>query len=367
MHVFKYYRSGLYFEKAIRYNELYFAANYELNDPNDLKASYYFEDDPELWVKLLSLRGVSEFWTLSEIVNTECKVLASSLNEIFKNREISSIDSFGSLKEVLDLSNEEIIEVFEKALTQKEGELNKPIVRADQCKLIMTELLSRAINHEFYSVSFSRNALSPMMWAHYADGFKGCVVIYASDNSEFSLAHNPFSKGLSNYKLAPVTYVDSDKKIPILECVTSGKDKAVSTFLQKNSFWEYEDELRSFTFQTLNTNMMAAASHRSQKLQTSDRQRILYHDTSLIVGIIFGPRVKKEYQKGIELILHDNRYHKNREPFFSLNTVLSNAGSIEINKASKVSCLGENPLFSPFEGEKLQELLLRLNILRRST
>jgi len=55
MPIFKYYRPNIYFEKAIRYNEIYFSANHELNDPNDLKATYYFEDNPALWKKLLAL------------------------------------------------------------------------------------------------------------------------------------------------------------------------------------------------------------------------------------------------------------------------------------------------------------------------
>lgn len=366
MYVFKYYRPNLYFDKAVRYNELYFAANHELNDPNDLKAIYYFEDKPELWGRLLKTPGISSFWNLSEIINTDCQLLADSLNDIFKGKEINSIDGFDSLKRVLDLCSGQIIAAFERALLQKENELNNSAVRADQCKLIMTELLSRAINHEFYSVSFSKDALNSMMWAHYAEGFKGCVVIYASKNNGFSLSRNPFSKKSSKYNLAPVDYVDSGKKIPILECVISGKDKAVSTFLQKNSFWEYEAELRSFTFQHLNTNMMAMASHQAEKLKTTDRKRILYHDASLIAGVIFGPRVKAEYQREIEFVLHDNRLHRGQEPFFSLNTVLSDSGNIEIIKASKVSCVGENPMFSPFEGEKLKELLHHLNILRSS-
>ncbi|MFU3228989.1 DUF2971 domain-containing protein [Pseudomonas aeruginosa] len=366
MHVFKYYRPNLYFDKAIRYNELYFAANHELNDPNDLKAIYYFEDNPELWGRLLNIPETSSHWKLSEIINTECQLLADSLNDIFKGKEINSIDSFDSLKAVLDLCSGQIIAAFERALLQKENESNSPAVRADLCKLIMTELLSRAINHEFYSVSFSRDALNSMMWAHYAEGFKGCVVIYASKDYGFPLSHNPFSKNFAVYKLAPVDYVDSGKKISILECVISGKDKAVSTFLQKNSFWEYESELRSFTFQSLNTHMMAMASHQAKKLKTTDRKRILYHDASLIAGVIFGPRVKAEYQKEVEFVLHDNRLHRGQEPFFSLNTVLSDSGNIEIIKASRVSCVGENPIFSPFEGEKLKELLHHLNILSDS-
>ena len=36
MSLFKYFRSGIYLEKTLRYNELYFSANHELNDPNDL-------------------------------------------------------------------------------------------------------------------------------------------------------------------------------------------------------------------------------------------------------------------------------------------------------------------------------------------
>ena len=366
MYVFKYYRPNLYFDKAIRYNELYFAANHELNDPNDLKAIYYFEDNPELWGRLLQLPGISSPWNLSEIINADCRLLAVSLNDIFKGKEINSIDSFSSLKGVLDLCSGQIIAAFERALLKKENESNSPAVRADQCKLIMTELLSRSINHEFYSVSFSKDALSSMMWAHYAEGFKGCVVIYTSKNHEFSLSQNPFSKNEDRYNLAPVEYMDSDKRIPILECVTSGKNKTIATFLQKNSFWKYENELRSFTFKNLNTNKMAMASHAAQKLKTTERKRILYHDASLIAGVIFGPRVKEEYQKGVEFVLHDNRYHRGREPFFSLNTVLNDSGNIEISKASKFSCAGENPMYSPFEGEKLKELLHHLNIFSSS-
>ncbi|WP_434120387.1 DUF2971 domain-containing protein [Pseudomonas fortuita] len=366
MHVFKYYRPNHYFDKAIRYNELYFAANHELNDPNDLKAIYYFEDSPELWSRLLKLSEENSFWSLSETINTDCQILAGSLNDIFKGIEVSSIDSFDSLKGVLDLCSGQIIDAFESALFKRENELNSPAVRADLCKLIMTELLSRAINHEFYSVSFSKDALNSMMWAHYAEGFKGCVVIYASENRGFSLSHNPFSENVAEYNLAPVDYVDSDKRIPILESVTSGKGKAVSTFLQKNSFWKYEDELRSFTFKAINTKYMAMASHKAQKLKTTDRKRILYHDASLIAGVIFGPRVKAEYQREVEFVLHDNRYYRGKESFFSLNTVLTDSGNIEISKASKVTCAGEIPGFTPFEGEKLKELLHHLNILSDS-
>jgi hypothetical protein len=50
MYFYKYYRPNVYFEKAIRYNELYFCENNELNDPHDLKANYYFEDSVDRWV-----------------------------------------------------------------------------------------------------------------------------------------------------------------------------------------------------------------------------------------------------------------------------------------------------------------------------
>ncbi|MFA1646200.1 MAG: DUF2971 domain-containing protein, partial [Enterobacteriaceae bacterium] len=53
MYLFKYYRPDFFFDKAIRYNELYFSSIEQLNDPNDLKTSYFFEDRVDLWQSLL--------------------------------------------------------------------------------------------------------------------------------------------------------------------------------------------------------------------------------------------------------------------------------------------------------------------------
>lgn len=68
MYLFKYYRPDFFFDKAIRYNELYFSSTEQLNDPNDLKTSYFFEDRVDLWQRLLEsevslgVKNLKDFW-----------------------------------------------------------------------------------------------------------------------------------------------------------------------------------------------------------------------------------------------------------------------------------------------------------------
>lgn len=93
MAVFKYFRSGARLESAIRYNELYFSENRELNDPNDLMGVYYFEDDVELWSKLLQRPQADDAWNMSHHVDLRCLKLATQLADLFKNVSFKSTES----------------------------------------------------------------------------------------------------------------------------------------------------------------------------------------------------------------------------------------------------------------------------------
>ncbi|SDZ62674.1 DUF2971 domain-containing protein [Pseudomonas salomonii] len=367
MPIFKYYRPNHYFEKAIRYNELYFSANHELNDPNDLKATYYFEDSPELWKRLLSSDSISPVWNISLHVSCNDDELISQLNSLFKDVEIDSLT--GSVRETIKSKEPELKDLFERSIidntehndsdfSQKSSKKD----RASLCVLIITELLARAINHNFYSVSFSKNALELKMWAHYADGFKGCVLIYGgADGPTINLRPHLMSDTHQVYPLREVKYIDSSKKIPLLECATKGKAKVEEAFLQKNSFWDYESELRIFTIEEIKTHFMAA----SDQTPKNPRQRIFHHGTNFIVGVIFGPRVEDSYQRAVEATLASNRqYADEKLPFFSFNTVLDPQGRLEISTAAKVI---DQTLFRQiFEHEEKQKLLQGLGIINAS-
>lgn len=363
MPIFKYYRPNIYFEKAIRYNELYFSANHELNDPNDLKANYYFEDSPALWKYLLSLKPISPAWNILFHVSPDDESLINGLNSLFKNIEIDSLT--GSVRETIQLKESELNELFERSIFDLPPSSNSGAAetaskkdRARICVLIITELLARAVNHKLYSVSFSKSALDPMMWAHYADGFKGCVVIYGGlDGPTIKLRHHLMSDQADIYPLREVKYIDSDKRMPILECATKGKAKVEEAFLQKNSFWSYEQELRMFTIEEVPTHWMAA----TDKKPENPRQRILHHGTNFISGIIFGPRVSESYQRSIEATIAGNReYADEKNPFFSFNTVLNPRGQLEVSTAAKI--LGKDLGRMLYENEKKEKLLLDFGV-----
>ncbi|MBD8476091.1 DUF2971 domain-containing protein [Pseudomonas sp. CFBP 8770] len=363
MPIFKYYRPNIYFEKSIRYNELYFSANHELNDPNDLKATYYFEDSPSLWKNLLSLKPISPAWNILHHISAHDELLINELNTLFKNVTVDSLT--GSIREIIQSREPDLKDLFERSIIDSPAsnesdfaEQSSKKNRVDWCVLIITELLARAVNHQLYSVSFSKSALDPMMWAHYADGFKGCVVIYGGlEGPTIKLRHHLMSDQADIYPLREVKYIDSDKHIPILECATEGKTKVEEAFLQKNSFWCYEQELRLFTSEEVQTHWMAA----SDKKPENPKQRILYHGTNFISGIIFGPRVSEDYERHIKTIIASNReYADEKMPFYSFNTTLNPHGRLEVSSASKIidSSLGRMII----ENEEREKLLLAFGI-----
>lgn len=365
MPVFKYYRPNIYFEKAIRYNELYFCTNGELNDPHDLKATYRFEDSSELWSKLMMLNPFSDFLSIKDYIDPRNKELSICLNNLFKNSKFDSIE--GSLNEVIASKRDLLIEIFSQH--QIEFDLNSKIKIfekkptklkiSEMCISLLTELLTRALNHRIYSASFSKVALEPMMWAHYAEGFKGVVVIYENMQANIlGLRDHPQSSKLMPAELHEVKYIDGEKIIPILECATSGKEKACQVLLQKNSFWEYEDELRLLIEEKIDSRLMSM----SQKVLKTNRERIFYHDPSSIVGIIFGPRCTEDYKDKIEQIIRDNRFYADKKSFLSFRTSLSHGGAVVIEKGYRCICIERNGLKQPIEGQDLNDLLRTMSL-----
>lgn len=362
---FKYYRPNIYFEKAIRYNELYFCMNGELNDPHDLKATYCFEDSPELWSKLLMLSPFSDFLNIRNYIDPGSEKLVECLNNIFKNSAFDSIEE--SLNDVLASKKELLIEIFSEHQIEYDPSSKMEISTknltkrqiSEMCISLLTELLSRATNHRFYSASFSKAALEPMMWAHYAEGFKGVVVIYDELQANImGIRDHPQSPKLMPAELHEVKYIDGEKIIPILECATSGKEKAHQALLRKNSFWEYEDELRLLVEEKIDSRLMSI----SQKNIKNNRERIFYHDPSSIVGIIFGPRCTEDYKDKIEHIIRDNRFYSDKRSFFSFSTSLNHGGKVVIKKGDRCISIDRNGLKQPIEGEGLNDLLRRMSL-----
>lgn len=372
MAFFKYYRPGVYFDNAIRYNELYFAENKELNDPHDLKASFYFEDSIDLWGALLALKPDYDTWDIDIYVDIENRALWQDLNDIFKEKTFDSIK--GNISQEIENNKQDLLGIFLRHL-KAEPSLSETMIhfgyyppgqRAELCVLWLSALLARAVDHVFFSVSFSDSALSPMMWAHYADGFKGCVIIYESGpEGLFGLTQNLFDRDLMRFQFQKVNYIDGDKRIPVLECAVWGKAKAQEAFLQKNAFWDYECEHRLLSAEKSNALL---ESVRKSKI-SSPRARILHHQTNDIVGVIFGPRCDAQLKNKVDLTLLDNRRRAGNKPFYLFDTELTLQGQLVVSSA-KMQCCTVVPGFPPSPGglhrmisqEELPKLLAALGI-----
>lgn len=372
MQFFKYYRINSYFEKAIRYDELYFSENRELNDPNDLKAYYFFEDDVNLWKELLCLPPQNNTWDIGCFLDVSDQSLQVSLNDLFKGIKFDSLE--GSLFDEVDKIRAEILEVFKSNLKDNiENTKGREIYaecsseqKAELCLQFLTALLARAVRFSFYSVSFSMSALNPMMWAHYADGFKGCVIIYRGHKGKYlPLVNNIRDKNYQVFEYAKVNYIDSDKMIPVLTCAISGSAQTQQAFLQKNSFWEYESEYRLFSVIETNPTQHTMTRERLR----NPRARILHHHTNDILGVIFGPRCNRETMSRVDMTLMDNRRHCGNEPFYLFETELTRDGRVIISGAKK-QCDPRAPgltrssggMHQIIEGEQLDALLAEFNL-----
>jgi hypothetical protein len=367
MPFFKYYRPDFYFEKAIRYNELYFSQNTELNDPHDLKATFYFEDSIDLWKRVLCLSPKYESWDLRLFLKVDDHRLASSLNDLFKGLRVDSIK--GSIKKEMDSRRKSLARVF---LAHAKDRITHPHIpdsymnlSAEQltakCTLLLTTLLLRAFDHRFNSTSFSKNALEPMMWAHYADGFKGCVIIYDVSTSEkFELRNNFMARHTSPYEVLEVKYVDDEKLVPILASAVGSQSSAQQAFLQKNTFWSYEAEYRVFTSEQIDPHRLVIAKDEIK----NNRARILHHFTGLIAGVIFGPRCDDNFKERVKHTLRDNRFHNDGAAFYALNTELTHRGEVVVSSAAAYLCNNLRGGSMPLRGDQLQDLLGRLGIAR---
>lgn len=370
MPFFKYYRPGIHLDKAIRYNELYFSSNAELNDPNDLKAYYKFEDDVDAWRQLFELSRYSETWDLRYAVNFENEEFLNDINEVFKNTRIEQ--EFIALKKLFNELKPQIDILFTKHLrdlTDMEecpgfwkGQSTPGML--GQCQLSLRELLAHGVNTKFYSVSFSADPLNPMMWAHYADGFKGCVLIYQDTNKYIDIAQNLYQGGYVPKKIHEVIYIDNDKEVPILTCAhaSNNKEKVREELLKKNKFWDYEIEHRAFVEIEYSTIHIAAMSE--DDLKIDPWSKIYHHKASALAGVIFGPKFEPSNKIKVEAILRQNRSATDRGIFYLFDTSLTSLGEIEVNKARICNTAFDGFMGEQITGDKLKELTESLGIKR---
>lgn len=174
-----------------------------------------------------------------------------------------------------------------------------------------------------------------MMWAHYADGFKGCVIVYKAENDIIKLTENLYSNSYTATKVLNVSYNNADKFIPLLKCAVAD-DKYITiqdNLLIKNEFLSYENEKRAFVVSEQKSLFIAQIPKENYK--DDPRDKIYHHLPNEILGVIFGPNFDTTKKDKIEYILRRNRHFSRAGDFFIFETKLSSSGEIIINEGRK--------------------------------
>ena len=371
MSLFKYFRSGIYLEKTLRYNELYFSANHELNDPNDLVSFYEFEDNESLWFRLLQLPKISKFWEIRHFYCVE-QVFVTALNAFFKGRRIpSGFFAFQQFFKEIDSDLDKFLTPFlSEGLSNVVNGCETIESRLSLFKLSLKELLARGVNMQFFSVSFSEDALNPMMWAHYADGFKGCAIIYKAEGDIIKLTDSLYSRNYFPVKVLNVSYDDGDRYIPLLSCADADDKYNIvqRRLLVKNEFWAYENEKRAFVVNEIKSLLLAQTIKENYK--SDPRDKIFHHFPDEIIGVVFGPNFDVHKKDKLEYILRQNRFHSRAGDFYVFDTKLSPSGDILIFEGRQ--CIVTNPdgsfglMSKVFRDESLEELTTAVGIKNHS-
>ncbi|PJG62232.1 hypothetical protein CV016_13455 [Yersinia kristensenii] len=337
MYLFKYYRPDFFFDKAIRYNELYFSARAQLNDPNDLNIDYRFDNNLKLWDFLLRSPCEYSYKDLTHILDFSDLKIHKVLNKIFKGKRIkgdlASLDAlfYTHTNEIFDILHECLLPLKEINTVIYKNEPAPKQFLAKQCEIGIKERLYKKIIPAVFSVSFSRKALEPMMWAHYAAGFSGCVMIYSAqeltstiNNIRIQLKDNLFSDYPVSFPVKPITYSNQSKEISILDPTSN----IFELILTKNKFWKYESEYRMFVPEG---NIGIGGERNIKDSVNRNAGHVFHHETSVMRGIIFGPRMSKLKKEEIWQVIKSNVMNTNAELFYFFDAELTQSGKINIS------------------------------------
>lgn len=147
------------------------------------------------------------------------------------------------------------------------NQLNDPIELPDLDKITPDSLIYK----DYYICSFSNNENSMLMWSHYAEQHKGIMVEYW------------FGGELPNgFGIDKVNYLDDIKRL---------KEKDTYVFnqflLTKNKDWDYENEVRLFTF------LDNKVEFTTYEYPNPDRSKINANIRCITLGLLFPENKKK--------------------------------------------------------------------------
>ncbi|EPU3918609.1 DUF2971 domain-containing protein [Aeromonas hydrophila] len=362
MRLFKYYRPDFYFEKSLRYDEIFFASNEQLNDPHDLIIKPYFGSSVEAWRRILKSSEPYDTWNMARIVDIENSELIKAINDEFEG---TKVDDSSSLISAIDAKNESLVNIFLQYLLKDRERLYADSKYASSmCVHFLKEKMIRGWDKRYYSCSFSKDPLEPQMWAHYGGGFRGCVLIYKTlPNCSLNLRQNIFLNKAQNFKFEEVSYEDKGKVIDILD-IDTRHNIIESNLLNKNLFWSYEKEMRLLLSESFGSLRVSSTN----KIPLSKKSKIFHHDPDVIEGVIFGSNCSESYKEKVTSMLAEKYsffLSAGTPAFLTFDSRLTSTGKVEIKSGNK--CIihesGSSQVMKQIlEGEALENVLNELGI-----
>lgn len=301
MYYFKYFRNDSYFEKTIRYNELFFASNSTLNDPMDLWFNPVLWDDIEKWKKLLEHLNYFGIYFSDYITKPQDDNFYIDINKLFCNKNLTQISE----------NKSKIQDMVAKTIATHNLASGQDIDSAASFLIDKFCRLKDEIN--FLSVSFSKDPFNYLMWSHYANGFKGCLLIYDFEDGTTELKKHINGGDVLKVEMQDATYLDKISQVDLWKLIFNNVIIDNSCFISKNKHWEYERESRLVIF-----------------TQVRSAGEILHHEASLIKGIIFGSRCDKDFKERTIKALKDNRSYGEQIDFLSFDSALNDNNEIQI-------------------------------------
>lgn len=239
----------------------FFAANSSLNDPMDLWFNPIFWDDIELWKQFIGRYDNGFVYLMDYISKPKDDDFYISINNLFKGKSLTEVVENGITYK------HNIIDII------KRNELATGTDVTSAASLLMDKFTQIKNDANFISVSFSRDPFNYLMWSHYANGFKGCILIYNFEDNKIKLKTHILEKTEYDIKMMDVRYSNSAEKIYLWKLTSKNIISNGNYFFTKNNHWEYEKE----------SHLVFHSPHKSHG-------EIFHHNPSLVRGGIFGSR-----------------------------------------------------------------------------
>ncbi len=341
--------------KELQYGEVFFIAKDELNDPYDTKNPAFFENNYEIYKRLIFF-----------VLNPYNPNINSSINI-----DVNSIAKFLSKNSLLQ---DELIE----------------LLNSEDFKNITIDAFSKRTLSDFaltfirnfkqhihnaggicYIASFSKKNNDPVMWSHYSNHHKGFCLCFTIQDEIFSPDKLFNSEFFKECKFEEVCYNNKNvtingfylfPKFILGENITEDERQKYwslrkKSYLTKYKSWDYEQEVRIIV-----DDWADVKSSEDGVIKKTISDRIFYYDQQQLTGIIFGSKMNKNEQTEIRSIIYKMRGNKlERDNIFINGRFSGSYLPIFIFYQAKESSLEFQMNIEPIDGLDSKNCVFQMN------